>query len=86
MARHQIDNTMSSVSNVGTAVGARIRTIENQRESTLDFNLSSQKTLSNLEDLDMAAAMSEFQQQMSLLEITQQTFVKMQGLSLFKLL
>ncbi|WP_019616621.1 flagellar hook-associated protein FlgL [Psychromonas ossibalaenae] len=86
MARHQIDNTMTNVSGVRTSVGARMRTIENQRESTQDFNLTAKKNLSSLEDLDMAAAISEYQLQMSLLEVTQQTFVQMQSLSLFKLI
>ena len=86
MTRHQIDNAMSNVSGIRTGVGARMRTIENQRESTQDFNLTNQKTLSNLEDLDMAAAISEFSMQSSILEITQKTFVQMQNMSLFKLL
>ncbi|MCG6199779.1 flagellar hook-associated protein FlgL [Psychromonas antarctica] len=86
MARHQIDNAMTNVSGIRTSVGARMRTIDNQNESTQDFNLTSQKTLSNMEDLDMASAISEFKMQMSLLEVTQQTFVQMQNLSLFKLL
>ncbi|KPU83979.1 flagellin, partial [Psychromonas sp. PRT-SC03] len=84
--RHQIDNTMKNVSTMVTSVGARRRTIANQHESTLDFKLTNQKTLSTLEDLDMASAISEFKLQMSLLEITQQTFMQMQSLSLFKLL
>jgi flagellar hook-associated protein 3 FlgL len=86
MARHQIDNAMKNISGIRTSVGARMRTIDNQRESTQDFKLTSQTTLSNLEDLDMAAAISEFTQQKNLLDVTQQTFVKLQDLSLFKLL
>jgi len=86
MSRHQIDNAMDTVSGVHTAVGARMRTIDNQRESTEDFNLTSKTTLSGLEDLDMASAVSDFKMQMSLLEVTQQTFIQMQSLSLFKLL
>jgi len=82
----QIDNAMGNVSSAHTSVGARLNTIDNQREATLDFNLANQKTLSNIEDLDMAAAISEFQMQMSMLEISQQTFVKMQSLSLFQLI
>ena len=86
MARLQIDNAMSSISEVRTGVGARMKTIENQRESTQDFTLTNQKTLSNIEDLDMAAAISDFKMQLSLLEVSQQTFVQMQSLSLFKLI
>lgn len=86
MSHLQIDNAMSNISGIHTSVGARMNTIDNQRESTLDFNLTNQATLSNLEDLDMAAAVSEFSLQTSQLEIAQQTFIKLQSLSLFNLL
>ena len=86
MSRHQIDNAMKNISGIRTAVGARMRTIDNQHESTQDFKLTTQTTLSNLEDLDMASAISEFSMQKNLLDVTQQTFVKLQDLSLFKLI
>ena len=86
MSLLQIDASLDNVTNVLSATGSRLRTIDNQRESTLDFNLTTQTTLSSLEDLDMAAAISEFQQQYSMLEVSQQTFVQLQGLSLFSLI
>lgn len=86
MAHLQIDNAISNVTKVHTSVGSRTRTIVNQRESSLDFNLTNQKTLSGLEDLDMAAAISQFKLQMSQLEVSQQTFMQLQSLSLFKML
>ncbi len=86
MAHLQIDNAMSNVTGIHTSVGARMNTIDNQRESSLDFKLTNQKTLSNLEDLDMASAISEFKLQMSQLEISQQTYIQLQSLSLFKLI
>ena len=82
----QIDGAIDNVTNTQSSVGARLRTIDNQSESTLDFNLTIQTTLSSLEDLDMAAAISDFQQQHSMLEVSQQTFVKLQKLSLFSLI
>lgn len=82
----QVDGALDNVTNTLSSVGARLRTIENQNESTLDFNLTVQSTLSNLEDLDMTAAISDFQQQHSMLEVSQQTFVKLQQLSLFSLI
>jgi len=82
----QIDGAIDNVTNTQSSVGARLRTIDNQSESTLDFNLTIQTTLSSLEDLDMAAAISDFQQQHSMLEVSQQTFVKLQQLSLFSLI
>jgi len=83
MSLLQIDGALDKVSNVQSAVGARLRSIDNQYESTLDFNLTIQTTLSSLEDLDMAAAISEYQQKHSMLEVSQQTFVQLQKLSLF---
>lgn len=82
----QIDGAIASITTAQASVGARLNTIDNQRESTLDFNLTTQTTLSSLEDLDMAAAISEFQQQYSMLQVSQQTFVQLQSLSLFQLL
>jgi len=82
----EVDNSMENVSNAHTAVGTRLNTIASQREATQDFNLTNQTTLSNLEDLDMAAAISEFQLQNSMLEVAQQTFVRLQSLSLFSLI
>jgi flagellar hook-associated protein 3 FlgL len=86
MALLQVDGAISNVSEIHTGVGARMRTIDNQRESTQDFKLTSQKTLSNLEDLDMAKAVSDFKMNTNLLEVTQQTFIQMQSLSLFKMI
>lgn len=86
MSLLQIDGALENVTNVLSLTGSRLRTIDNQRESTLDFNLTTQTTLSNLEDLDMAAAISEFQQQYSMLEVSQKTFVQLQSLSLFNLI
>ena len=86
MSRHQIDNALKNITRVRTSVGARMRTIDSQREASEDFKLTSQTTLSNLEDLDMAAAISDFSKQKSLLDVSQKAFVKMQDLSLFKLI
>lgn len=82
----EIDNGMRIVSYVHMTVGTRLNTIESQRETTLDFNLTNKTTLSSLEDLDMAAAISEFQAQTSMLEISQKTFIQLQSMSLFKLI
>jgi len=86
MALLQVDSAMENVTRVQTETGSRLRTIDNQREAILDFNLTSKTILSNLEDLDMAAAISDFQQQKGMLEVSQKTYVQLQQLSLFKLL
>lgn len=86
MSLLQIDNAIDNIVSTQTSVGARLNTIDNQYDSLLDFNLTTQTQLSSLEDLDMAAAISEYQQQYSMLEVSQQTFVQLQQLSLFNLI
>ena len=86
MSLLQVDASMENITKIQTDTGSRLRTIDNQRESILDFNLTSKTTLSNLEDLDMAAAISDFQQQKGMLEVSQKTYVQLQQLSLFNLL
>jgi len=86
MSLLQVDAAMENITKIQTDTGSRLRTIDNQRESILDFNLTSKTTLSNLEDLDMAAAISDFQQQKGMLEVSQKTYVQLQQLSLFNLL
>ena len=86
MSLLQVDAAMKNIVRVQTDTGSRLRTIDDQRESILDFNLTSKTTLSKLEDLDMAAAISDFQQQKGMLEVSQKTFVQLQQLSLFNLL
>lgn len=86
MSLNQIDNAMSNLSEIVTLVGVRMNTIDNQQESNQDFNLTNETTLSSLEDLDMAAAISEYQLQTTLLEVSQETFTQLQALTLFKLI
>ena len=86
MSLLQIDNAIDNIISTQTSVGARLNTIDNQYDSLLDFNLTTQTNLSSLEDLDMAAAISDYQQQYSMLEVSQQTFVQLQQLTLFSLI
>ena len=86
MSLSEIDGALDNITAVRSSVGARLNTIDNQNSSILDLNLLTTSTLSTLEDLDMAAAISEYQQQYSMLEVTQQTFVQLQQLSLFSLI
>ncbi|WP_108649697.1 flagellar hook-associated protein FlgL [Dongshaea marina] len=86
MSKLQVDSALDRVKNIRSSVGARLNTIERQRESSEDFKLTSQKVLSQLEDLDMAEAISEFQLELTSLQVAQQTFVQLQNLSLFNFL
>jgi len=74
------------VSNVRTRSGARLNAIDEQKGVNDQFNLTMQKALSGTEDLDMAEAVSRFEQELVALQAAQQTFNMVQGLSLFNYL
>jgi len=82
----QLDSALDVVLNTRSTIGARMNTIEAQRNANDSFSLILQENRSNLEDLDYAEAVSRFEQQILALQASQQSFVKIEGLSLFNFL
>jgi len=82
----RIDSALDSVLDTRASVGARLNTIENQKSANDSFSLVLQENRSSLEDLDYAEAISRFERQLLALQASQQSFVKVQGLSLFNYL
>jgi flagellar hook-associated protein 3 FlgL len=82
----RLDSAIDSVLNTRASIGARMNTIESQRSANDSFSLLLQQNRSNLEDLDYAEAVSRFELQLLALQASQQTFVKIEGLSLFNYL
>jgi len=82
----RMDSALDSVLNTRASVGARLNTIEGQKNTNDSFSLLLQENRSSLEDLDYAEAVSRFERQLLALQSSQQTFVKVQGLSLFNYL
>jgi flagellar hook-associated protein 3 FlgL len=66
--------------------GARLNTIDEQQIINEEFIFTMQKALSETEDLDMAEAVSRFEQDLVALQAAQQSFNMVQGLSLFNYL
>ena len=64
-------------------IGARLNALEGQGQVNEDLLLRSRETLSVLEDLDYAEAVSRFQQQVTALQAAQQSYARIQQLSLF---
>lgn len=81
-----ISASLASVIDTQSKIGARLNSIDLQREvnETVSFNM--QKTLSEVQDLDYAEAISRLALQELGLQAAQQTFVRVQGLSLFNYL
>ena len=60
-----------------------VNAIDGQRSNNESFVLLIEQHRSELEDLDYGEAISRFNQEMLALQAAQQSFVKVQGLSLF---
>ena len=81
-----IDQSMGNILQVRAQVGARLNTIDSQKNTNDSFSLQLQSTLSDIQDLDYAEAASRLNRQLLGLQAAQQAFVKVQGLSLFNFL
>ncbi|MCU7906855.1 MAG: flagellar hook-associated protein FlgL [Candidatus Thiodiazotropha sp. (ex Epidulcina cf. delphinae)] len=74
------------VSEARTRGGARLNTLDQQQNINAGFILTMQTALSETEDLDLAEAVSRFEQELLALQAAQQTFNMVQSLSLFNFL
>lgn len=81
-----IDRALDNIDNTRAQVGARLNAIDSQKEVNDASSLHLQETLSQVQDLDYTEAISRLNQQLLGLQAAQQTFVKVQGLSLFNYL
>lgn len=82
-ALSNLDNALDNVLKVRASVGARMKEVDSVKSTGEDLQLQYQQTLSNLQDLDYAKAISDLTRQQVNLEAAQKSFVSIQGLSLF---
>jgi flagellar hook-associated protein 3 FlgL len=73
----------ASISQVRSELGARLNIIENTASQAADIDIVSKSVLSELRDVDFAEAVSRLSLQSFLLETAQQSYAKIQNLSLF---
>ena len=85
-AIQNLDANLGQINKVRTDLGARLNRVEEQITLNDTFNLQVESTISNLEDLDFATAITELNLQLVALEAAQQSYVKTQNLSLFNYL
>jgi len=82
----QIDASLNHIVSRRAEVGVRMKLIENQTSNHANNELNIQSGKSNIEDLDYAKAVADFEQAQVALQAAQQTFVQIKGLSLFNFL
>ena len=83
-AAHAIlDTAFDNVLAVQADVGSRLKELDYLDSAGEDLELQYAGTLSDLQDLDIVKAISQFTQQETTLKAAQQTYTKVMGLSLF---
>jgi len=83
-ALNEIDQVFGKILSVHTSLGGRLNAIEDQTDNNAAKKLQLETVLSEIRDLDYAEAISKMTIQTTALQVAQQTFVKVQDLSLFK--
>ena len=85
-ALENIDQNLLNFNRVRTSVGTRLQVLDSQKATNDALAAQLTTSLSTLKDTDYAEAASELNRQLLALQAAQQSFVKIQGLSLFSLL
>ncbi len=78
-----VDSGMVNLNQIRAQVGARLNALDSQEGLNEDFMLELKSTISEVEDLDYAEAITRLTQQQTALEAAQQSYIRIQGLSLF---
>lgn len=82
-ALQNFDQSLQNVLAVRASVGARMKEVDSVKSTGEDLQLQYQQTISTLQDLDYAKAITDLTRQQTMLEAAQMSFTKVQGLSLF---
>lgn len=83
-ALNNIDQSMDKIINVQTSIGGRLNSIDSQIDDNEAKSVHLQAVRSDIEDLDLNEAISNMTFQTTNLQVAQQTFVRIQSLSLFE--
>ncbi len=81
-----LDTAMESVFTTRAKVGARLNAVEAQQQINDQFKVQTRAVLSAIEDLDYAEAVGRLNLELAGLEAAQQSFQRIQNLSLFNVL
>ena len=75
---------MANIIDVQTSIGGRINSIDSQRADNEAKSIHLQQVRSEIQDIDLAEAITNMTFETTALQVSQQTFVRIQGLSLFE--
>ncbi|MEI7839508.1 MAG: flagellar hook-associated protein FlgL [Methylococcaceae bacterium] len=80
----ELDNALVQVSTVRSNIGARQNALDKQKLTNQDFIINTKTALSEVADLDYATAITNLNAQQLSLQAAQQSYAKVQSMSLFK--
>lgn len=83
---NNLDQALANVGGVQAGVGGRLQSLDGLSNNSSALDIQYQQSLSGLQDLDYAQAITDFNKQQTSLEAAQKSFVQIAGLSLFKYL
>ncbi len=78
-----LDSAMSNILGTRAVIGARINTIDAQKEINEHYTVQLKSELSNIQDLDYAEAIGRMNLELTGLQASQASFERIQNLSLF---
>ncbi|MGE0623987.1 MAG: flagellar hook-associated protein FlgL [Pseudomonadales bacterium] len=81
-----LDQALGTLLTVRTEVGTRLSTLDTQAQANDEYELQLETTRADIRDLDFAEAVGRLNLQLAGLEAAQQTYARLQGLSLFNFL
>ena len=82
----QIDNALDHINTTRARVGTRLSSIDSSRDENENVSLQIERVKRDVEDVDIADAVTRLQSQANSLEILQQSYARIEGLSLFNFL
>ncbi len=85
-ALQDLDSALDNVLTKRAAVGSRLQEIDALQQIGEDTAIQYEQSLSRLQDLDFAQAISDMIRQQALLEAAQKSFTRVSGLSLFNII
>ncbi len=84
-AHRKLDNSLDNVLTVRASLGARLNELDTLDTIGASRSLNNKTTLSQLQDLDVVAAISEYSLAQVALQFSQKTFTDIQKLSMFNM-
>ena len=81
-----LDQALEHLQSRRTIVGNRLQALDTRTNENADERLTLESSISELEDIDFAEAVSRLNLQSTALQAAQQAYIKIQGLSLFNYL